>query len=173
MIVFYGAGLYDDPDLGWKGLAAGIETVAVPASTTGNRTMMAEPYVADVSSACWSSFRLHLLHVELDGRLACAEANIPDAADRLHHRRCAWHRSRDRSRLRRARRYNLLLADICAPIPECPYPLATPRTTRGDGDALPDAGSQWSPPSSTCEDPSRSKPPSARAATSSARSTCW
>ena len=49
MIVFYGAGLYDDPTLGWKGLAAGIETVAVPGEHTGNRMMMAEPYVADVS----------------------------------------------------------------------------------------------------------------------------
>ena len=49
MIVFHGAGLYDDPTLGWKGLAARIETVAVPGEHTGNRTMMAEPYVADVS----------------------------------------------------------------------------------------------------------------------------
>ena len=49
MIVFYGAGLYDDPTLGWKGLAASIETVAIPGEHAGNRTMMAEPYVADVS----------------------------------------------------------------------------------------------------------------------------
>ena len=48
MTVFYGANLYDDPTLGWEGLAASIETVAVPGEHTGNRTMMAEPYVEHV-----------------------------------------------------------------------------------------------------------------------------
>jgi amino acid adenylation domain-containing protein len=49
MIVFFGAGLYDDPTLGWSGLATSVETVAVPGDHEGNRTMMAEPYVAHVS----------------------------------------------------------------------------------------------------------------------------
>ena len=49
MIVFHGAGLYDDAMLGWEGLAASVESVAVPGEHAGNRTMMAEPYVGQVS----------------------------------------------------------------------------------------------------------------------------
>ncbi len=49
MTVFHGAGLYDDAMLGWEGLAASVESVAVPGEHAGNRTMMAEPYVGQVS----------------------------------------------------------------------------------------------------------------------------
>jgi amino acid adenylation domain-containing protein len=49
MIVFQGAGLYDDPTLGWETLAASVETVAIPGEHAGNRTLMAEPYVGQVA----------------------------------------------------------------------------------------------------------------------------
>jgi hypothetical protein len=50
LLVFYGDGLYDDPELGWGGLAnAGIATWAVPGKHTGNRDAMAEPSVAFIS----------------------------------------------------------------------------------------------------------------------------
>jgi thioesterase domain-containing protein len=49
MFVFYGDGLYDDPGLGWKGLASAVESVAVPGEHTNNRMMMAEPHVEFLS----------------------------------------------------------------------------------------------------------------------------
>jgi thioesterase domain-containing protein len=48
MIVFHGAGLYDDPTLGWENLAS-VESVAVPGDHVGNRMLMAEPYVRPVA----------------------------------------------------------------------------------------------------------------------------
>jgi amino acid adenylation domain-containing protein len=50
LLVFYGDGLYEDPELGWGGLAkGGIATCAVPGENTNNRDAMAEPNVAFVS----------------------------------------------------------------------------------------------------------------------------
>jgi thioesterase domain-containing protein len=44
LIVFHGEGLYEDPELGWGGLAdRGIATHAVPGEHTNNRQAMAEP----------------------------------------------------------------------------------------------------------------------------------
>ncbi len=51
LLVFYGEGLYEDPELGWGGLASEIETVAVSGADSDNREMMAEPAVATVSDA--------------------------------------------------------------------------------------------------------------------------
>jgi amino acid adenylation domain-containing protein len=49
LIVFYGDGVYDDPDLGWEGLAESVKTFAVPGTHAGNRDAMAEPYVGFIS----------------------------------------------------------------------------------------------------------------------------
>jgi thioesterase domain-containing protein/acyl carrier protein len=49
MVVFFGDGLYDDPDLGWLGLAKSIRTIAVPGEHTNNRMLMAEPWIGVVS----------------------------------------------------------------------------------------------------------------------------
>ena len=50
LLIFYGAGLYEDPQLGWGGLATGnIEAIAVPGDHGNNRQMMMEPYVNFVS----------------------------------------------------------------------------------------------------------------------------
>ncbi len=49
LIVFYGSGLYEDPSLGWDGLAARVQTVEVPGEHTGNRQAMKEPAVGFVS----------------------------------------------------------------------------------------------------------------------------
>ena len=50
MLVFYGQGLYEDPTLGWDGLAAGgVATYAVPGEHTGNRDAMREPNVEFVA----------------------------------------------------------------------------------------------------------------------------
>jgi amino acid adenylation domain-containing protein len=44
--IFYGQGLYEDPNLGWGGLAeGGLETYAIPGEHSNNRQMMNEPYV--------------------------------------------------------------------------------------------------------------------------------
>jgi amino acid adenylation domain-containing protein len=51
LLIFYGEGLYEDPELGWGGLASQIQTVAVPGADGDNREMMAEPAVATVSDA--------------------------------------------------------------------------------------------------------------------------
>jgi amino acid adenylation domain-containing protein len=46
LLVFYGAGLYEDPELGWGGLAdGGIRALAVPGEHAGNRDAMREPAV--------------------------------------------------------------------------------------------------------------------------------
>jgi thioesterase domain-containing protein len=46
ILMFYGEGLYEDPELGWTGLAAeGIEVIAVAGEHDGNRQLMNEPYV--------------------------------------------------------------------------------------------------------------------------------
>ena len=46
ILMFYGEGLYEDPELGWTGLAEdGIEAIAVPGEHDGNRQLMNEPYV--------------------------------------------------------------------------------------------------------------------------------
>jgi thioesterase domain-containing protein/acyl carrier protein len=45
MVVFYGDGVYEDPALGWTGLASSVDTIAVPGPHRGNRTLMAEPAV--------------------------------------------------------------------------------------------------------------------------------
>jgi amino acid adenylation domain-containing protein len=51
LLIFYGEGLYEDPELGWGGLASEIQTVAVPGADGDNREMMAEPAVVTVSDA--------------------------------------------------------------------------------------------------------------------------
>jgi amino acid adenylation domain-containing protein len=51
MIVFYGEGLYEDPTLGWDGLATGgVDTFAVPGEHDSNRQAMMEPAVEFVAS---------------------------------------------------------------------------------------------------------------------------
>jgi amino acid adenylation domain-containing protein len=50
LVIFYGQGLYEDPALGWDGLAAGgIQTFAVPGEHTNNRHAMKEPAVGFVA----------------------------------------------------------------------------------------------------------------------------
>jgi amino acid adenylation domain-containing protein len=50
LLVFYGEGLYEDPELGWGGLATGeIRTYAVPGNHGNNRQVMMEPYVEFLS----------------------------------------------------------------------------------------------------------------------------
>jgi aspartate racemase len=50
ILVFYGEGLYEDPALGWDGLAAGgIRSFGVPGVHDGNREAMMEPAVGFVS----------------------------------------------------------------------------------------------------------------------------
>ncbi len=50
MIVFYGNGMYEEPTLGWDGLAeGGIETFAVPGDHDNNRQAMMEPGVEFVA----------------------------------------------------------------------------------------------------------------------------
>jgi amino acid adenylation domain-containing protein len=50
LLVFYGEDLYEDPELGWGGLASGgIRAYAVPGRHDNNRRAMMEPYVAFVS----------------------------------------------------------------------------------------------------------------------------
>jgi amino acid adenylation domain-containing protein len=50
LLVFFGERLYEDPQLGWGGLATGeIRAYAVPGSHDNNRQAMMEPYVAFVS----------------------------------------------------------------------------------------------------------------------------
>ncbi len=50
LVVFYGSGLYEDPSLGWDGLAARVQTLEVPGEHTGNRQAMKEPAVGFVSA---------------------------------------------------------------------------------------------------------------------------
>jgi amino acid adenylation domain-containing protein len=45
MIIFYGMGLYEDPSLGWEGLADSLEIVGVPGNHANNRHAMMEPAV--------------------------------------------------------------------------------------------------------------------------------
>jgi aspartate racemase len=46
LLVFYGAGLYEDPELGWSGLAkGGIQVFAIPGEHNDNRDAMREPAV--------------------------------------------------------------------------------------------------------------------------------
>jgi len=50
VLVFYGAGLYEDPELGWGGLAeAGIKAFEVPGDHNNNRDAMREPGVQFVA----------------------------------------------------------------------------------------------------------------------------
>ena len=49
MLVFYGDGLYEDPTLGWNGLAQSIRTFGVPGEHTSNRQAMFEPMVGFVA----------------------------------------------------------------------------------------------------------------------------
>jgi amino acid adenylation domain-containing protein len=50
IVVFYGDGLYEDPTLGWEGLAAtGVRSFAVPGEHDNNRQAMTEPGVRFVS----------------------------------------------------------------------------------------------------------------------------
>jgi amino acid adenylation domain-containing protein len=50
LLIFRGEGLYDDPTLGWEGLATyGIQPYAVPGEHDSNRKAMHEPAVAFVS----------------------------------------------------------------------------------------------------------------------------
>ncbi|HEX5851854.1 MAG TPA: amino acid adenylation domain-containing protein [Solirubrobacteraceae bacterium] len=50
LVVFYGEGLYEDPELGWGEFAAGgIETFAVPGEHNNNREAMKEPAVRFVA----------------------------------------------------------------------------------------------------------------------------
>jgi amino acid adenylation domain-containing protein len=45
IFMFYGEGLYDDPTLGWEGLAESITSFAVPGQHEDNREAMHDPYV--------------------------------------------------------------------------------------------------------------------------------
>jgi thioesterase domain-containing protein/acyl carrier protein len=46
ILMFYGEGLYEDPEMGWGGLAeGGIEVFAIPGEHDHNRQLMNEPYV--------------------------------------------------------------------------------------------------------------------------------
>jgi amino acid adenylation domain-containing protein len=50
LLVFYGEGLYEDPTLGWEGLAGrGLRTYAVPGEHDNNRQAMMEPAVGFVA----------------------------------------------------------------------------------------------------------------------------
>jgi amino acid adenylation domain-containing protein len=50
ILVFHGAGLYEEPSLGWEGLATGgVRTYAVPGAHDNNRQAMMEPAVQYVS----------------------------------------------------------------------------------------------------------------------------
>jgi amino acid adenylation domain-containing protein len=50
LVVFYGHDLYEDPELGWGGLAAGgIQTHGVPGEHDNNRQAMMEPFVVFVA----------------------------------------------------------------------------------------------------------------------------
>lgn len=50
MLVFYGDGLYEDPELGWTGLATGgIHSYGIPGGHWNNRQAMSEPGVGFVS----------------------------------------------------------------------------------------------------------------------------
>jgi hypothetical protein len=50
MLVFYGSGLYEDPTLGWDGLAEeGVSSYAIPGEHDNNRLAMAVPGVDYVS----------------------------------------------------------------------------------------------------------------------------
>ncbi len=50
LLIFYGEGLYEDPELGWGELAQGeVQTFAVPGDHDNNRQAMMEPYVEFVS----------------------------------------------------------------------------------------------------------------------------
>jgi amino acid adenylation domain-containing protein len=60
MVVFYGEGLYEDPALGWDGLATGgIRSHAVPGEHDNNRQAMMEPAVEFVSDQLREYFRDH------------------------------------------------------------------------------------------------------------------
>ena len=51
LVVFHGEGLYEDPELGWTGLAdRGIRTIVVPGEHSSNRQAMAEPGVGFVAA---------------------------------------------------------------------------------------------------------------------------
>jgi hypothetical protein len=50
ILIFYGDGLYEDPTLGWDGLASrGIRSYAVPGEHDNNRQAMREPAVGFIS----------------------------------------------------------------------------------------------------------------------------
>ena len=50
LLVFYGEDLYEDPSLGWEGLAAkGVRTHGVPGQHDNNRQAMMEPGVGFVA----------------------------------------------------------------------------------------------------------------------------
>jgi hypothetical protein len=51
MLVFYGSGLYEDPELGWGGLATeGIRAFGIPGEHDNNRQAMSEPGVGFVTA---------------------------------------------------------------------------------------------------------------------------
>jgi hypothetical protein len=49
ILLFYGDGLYEDPTLGWEGLAREVISYAVPGEHDNNRKAMKEPAVGFVS----------------------------------------------------------------------------------------------------------------------------
>jgi amino acid adenylation domain-containing protein len=60
IIMFSGAGLYDDPTLGWSELATeGVVTEVVPGNHRDNRDVMREPYVSDVAEKLVSYLHQH------------------------------------------------------------------------------------------------------------------
>jgi amino acid adenylation domain-containing protein len=64
MLVFYGSGLYEDPELGWGGLAqGGTHAFAIPGEHDNNRQAMTEPGVEFVSDR----LREYLATTETDG----------------------------------------------------------------------------------------------------------
>jgi amino acid adenylation domain-containing protein len=51
LLIFYGDGLYEDPELGWGGLAqGGIRTFAIPGADDNNRQAMMEPGASVVAA---------------------------------------------------------------------------------------------------------------------------
>ena len=49
IVTFYGDGLYDDPDLGWRDLVDDVTAFAVPGQHRRNRDALAEPHVAFIA----------------------------------------------------------------------------------------------------------------------------
>jgi len=49
ILLFSGAGLYEDRELGWTGLAQHVQVHTIPGEHTDNRTLMREPHAEAVA----------------------------------------------------------------------------------------------------------------------------